>query len=229
MSQFSRLIITKAGQELISEVLSGNVNALRFTKVSVSAAEYDLSEPEGLTELSDVRQTSLISRTEKSGESVITVEAALTNEQITEGYYMRAIGLFAETADSREILYAVTVEQSGNCYMPPFNGLTVSGAVIKLIVAVGNAESITLETNSAAVATAIDVKRLEDALAKHRTDAAAHGSILGNISRLECEVKALKLRIDTNITANPFTVTFDTLDGLNVSGVFNAERGTVDF
>ncbi len=239
MSQFSKLVITQAGQELISGVLSGEVGSVRFTRISISAAEYDLSGLEKLTELSDVRQTSLISRTERSNESVVTVEASLTNEQLAEGYYMRAIGLYAadpNSADGGEILFAVTVEQSGNCYMPPFNGLTVSGAVVKLIVAVGNAESISLETNSAAVATVADIKRLENVLTAHNADPDAHGSLLGNIARLEGdisrldgEVSEIKLRVDTNITANPFSVTFKTLSGVSVSGVHNTARGTVDF
>ncbi len=239
MSQFSKLVITQAGQELISGVLSGEVGSVRFTRISISAAEYDLSEAEKLTELSDVRQTSLISRAERSNESVVTVEASLTNEQLSEGYYMRAIGLYAadpNSADGGEILFAVTVEQSGNCYMPPFNGLTVSGAVVKLIVAVGNAESISLETNSAAVATVADIKRLENVLSAHNADPDAHGSLLGNIARLEGdisrldgEVSEIKLRVDTNITANPFSVTFKTLSGVSVSGVHNTARGTVDF
>lgn len=275
MAQFSKLVITQAGQKLISGVLSGDAGSLRFTRISISAAEYDLSELEELTELPDVRQSSLISRAERSGESDIAVEAAITNEQLAEGYYMRAIGLFAEdpnSADGGEILFAVTVEQSGNCYMPPFNGITVSGAAVKLIVAVGNAERISLETNSAAVATVLDIKRMEQTLAEHNSDenshadiralalnsvqkgevytkaqsdaaikahnadASAHGAIIGNISqlegevaRLEGEVSEIKLRIDTNITANAFSVTFGTLDGLSVSGVHNAARGTVDF
>ncbi len=239
MSQFSKLIITQAGRELISETLSGDADSLRFTRISVSAAEYDLSELESLTRLADVRQTSLISRTERSGESDVTVEAAFTNEQLAEGYYMRAIGLYAEdpnSADGGEILFAATLEQSGNCYMPPFNGTAVSGAAVKLIVAVENAENISIETNSAAVATVLDVKRLENALSVHNSDPDAHGAILGNISqlegdvsRLEGEVAEIKLRVDTNITANPFSVTFNTLDGLSVSGVYNATRGTVDF
>ncbi len=239
MSQFSKLVITQAGQKLISGMLSGGVGSLRFTRISISAAEYDLSGLENLTELSDVRQTSLISRTEKSGESAVTIEAALTNEQLSEGYYMRAIGLFAQdlnSAEGGEILFAVTVEQSGNCYMPPFNGLTVSGAVVKLIVAVENAENISLETNSAAVATAADIKRLENALSAHNADPEAHGSLLGNISqlagdisRLEGEVAEIKLRVDTNITANPFSVTFKNLIGVSVTGVHNVARGSVDF
>lgn len=229
MAQYSRLIITKQGQELVSRALAGTGNGIRFTKICVSAAEYKLSEAEELTELADIRQTALVSHIEKSSEKAVTAEAAFTNEELAEGYYMRTIGLYAESADGGEILYAVTIEETGSCYMPPYNGVTVSGAVVNLIAAVGNSESISLERSSAAVATINDVKRLEQALTAHNADPAAHGSILGNISRLSSELATLKLKIDTNITANPFSVTFETLDGLNVEGVHNTVRGTIDF
>lgn len=236
MAQFSKLIVTQAGQELISGMLAGTGSGVRFTRVCVSAAEYDLSEAEKLTELADIRMTSPISHAERSGENTVTVECSFTNETLGEGFYIRTIGLLAETADGGEILFAVTAEQSGNCYMPPFKGITVSGVVVKLIVAVGNAESISIETNSAAVAAISDIRRLEQALEAHNSDENAHGSLLGNISqlegevaRLEGEVAEIKLRVDTNITANPFSVTFKTLNGVSVSGVYNAARGTVDF
>ncbi len=80
------------------------------------------------------------------------------------------------------------------------------------------------------------VQQADAAIEAHNADPAAHGSLLGNISQLEGEVsrltgevETLALRVNTNITANPFSVTFKTLDGLSVSGVHNTSRGTIDF
>lgn len=67
------------------------------------------------------------------------------------------------------------------------------------------------------------------AIADHNTNANAHGSILGSLSRLEGEIETLNLKYSTNITANAFSVTFETIDELSVAGVYNTERGTVDF
>ncbi len=172
MAQYSRLIITKQGQELISRVLAGAESGVRFTRMCVSAAEYELSEAEGLTKLDDIRRTALVSHAERSDGSTIAVECSFTNETLGEGCYMRTIGLYAEGADGKEILYAVTVGESGGCYLPPYNGVTVSGAVVKLIAAVGNSESVSLETSSAAVATINDIKRLERAVTEVRETAA---------------------------------------------------------
>ena len=80
---------------------------------------------------------------------------------MTVGYPMNTLGLFAVDPDEGEILYAACAETSGYCYMPPYNGITVSGAYIRLITTVGNADNVTLEVNPAATATFADVQRLQ--------------------------------------------------------------------
>lgn len=229
MAHFTGLVITKRGQTLLAGVIAGIADKVRFTKIRLSGAEYDTTELEFLVELSDVRQTSLISHIEKSGESAVNVEAEFSNENLTEGYYMRTLGLYADDGEGGELLYAVAAEQSGNCYMPPFNGATISGALVNLVAAVGNAENISLEANSAAVATVNDIKRMENALAEHNTSPEAHSGFQGELSRLSSEVDVLKLRVNTDITANEFSVTFENLDGLSVDGVYNTARGRIDF
>ena len=48
--------------------------------------------------------------------------------------------------------------------MPPYNGVTVSGAQIELITTVGNAENVSLEVDAAAVATIGNIRELRDNL-----------------------------------------------------------------
>lgn len=169
MAEFSRVMITGQGHALIAKLIAGT-GSIEFTKICASSAEYTLGELEPLTELSDIKQTSVVSKVFCINDVSVQVEAAFTNTELKEGYFMRTLGLYAVDPDVGEILYAATVEVSGSCYMPPYNGIAVSGAYIQLVTTVGSAENVTLEVDAAAVATIGDIKALrkeiEEQLAK---------------------------------------------------------------
>lgn len=161
MAEFSKLVITNKGQALLAKMIAGSGN-IEFTQISASSTAYTTdAQLEELTSLTDVKQTSLISKITRTNEVAIEIEAAFTNTELTEGYHMKALGLYAVDPDDGEILYAVTRETSGNCYMPAYNGITVSGAYVQLITTVGNAENVSLEVNQAAVATIGDIRDLQ--------------------------------------------------------------------
>ena len=160
MAEFSKLVITSRGQALIAKMLTGSGN-VEFTKICTSSTQYTENQLQSLTALSGVQQTSSISKITRTNDVAIKVEVAFTNTELKSGYYMRTLGLYAHDPDIGEILYAATVETSGNCYMPPYNGVTVSGAYIQLITTVGNAENVSLNVNPAAVATIGDVQELQ--------------------------------------------------------------------
>ncbi len=164
MAEFSKLVITNKGQALLAKMIAGKGN-IEFTKISASSTAYTDAQLEGLTSLSNVKQTSLISKVTRTNEVAIKVEAAFTNTELTAGYYMKALGLYAVDPDVGEILYAVTRETSGNCYMPAYNGITVSGAYVQLVTTVGNAENVSLEVDQAAVATIGDIQDLQKQIA----------------------------------------------------------------
>lgn len=160
MAEFSKLVITSKGQALIAKMLAGSGN-VEFTKICASSTQYTENQLQALTALSGIQQTSLISKITRTNDVAIKVEAAFTNMGLKSGYYMRTLGLYALDPDVGEILYAATVETSGNCYMPPYNGVTVSGAYVQLITTVGNAENVSLNVDAAAVATIGDVQDLQ--------------------------------------------------------------------
>lgn len=164
MAEFSKLVITNKGQALLAKMIAGSGN-IEFTKISASSTAYTDAQLEGLASLSNVKQTSLISKVTRTNEVAIKVEAAFTNTELKAGYYMKALGLYAVDPDVGEILYAVTRETSGNCYMPAYNGITVSGAYVQLVTTVGNAENVSLEVDQAAVATIGDIQELQKQIA----------------------------------------------------------------
>lgn len=164
MAEFSKLVITNKGQALLAKMIAESGN-IEFTKISASSTTYTDAQLEGLTSLSNVKQTSLISKVTRTNEVAIKVETAFTNTELTAGYYMKALGLYAVDPDEGEILYAVTRETSGNCYMPAYNGITVSGAYVQLVTTVGNSENVSLEVDQAAVATIGDIQDLQKQIA----------------------------------------------------------------
>ena len=161
MAEFSKLVITQKGQALIAKVLEGTATDVDFTKIAASKATFTVDQLEKLTALPDVMQEEKISYKTRTNNVAVQIETAFNNTKLTVGYPMNTLGLFAVDPDEGEILYAACAETSGYCYMPPYNGITVSGAYIRLITTVGNADNVTLEVNPAATATYADVQRLQ--------------------------------------------------------------------
>ena len=164
MAEFSKLVITNKGQALIAKMIAGE-GSVEFTKVAASSKEYGENELQELSSLGEVRQTTLISKITRTNNVAIEVQTALSNTDLTAGYYIRTLGLYALDPDEGEVLYAVTKETSGNAYMPPYNGITVTGAYITIITTVGNAENVSLEVNPGAVATIGDIQELQKQIA----------------------------------------------------------------
>lgn len=161
MAQFSKLVVTEKGNALIAKALA-NTAAIKFTKVSSSAATYELSELEGLESFTDIRQTHLKPKVQRINNTSVEVKAAFNNTELTNGYYIRAFGLYADDPDEGEILYGAAVETSGNCYMPAYNGVTSSGVYLRIVTTVGNSQNVSLEIDPAAVATLGDIEEIRE-------------------------------------------------------------------
>lgn len=204
MAEFSKLVITNKGQALIAKMIAGSGN-IDFTKICASSTTYTIAQLEVLTSLTNVKQTSLISKVTRTNEVAIKVETAFTNSDLTVGYYMRTLGLYAVDPDVGEILYAVTIETSGNCYMPPYNGVTVSGAYVQLVTTVGNAESVSLEVNQAAIATIGDIQELQKEIEVHTKKI----DIIDSEKATKSEVQTERSRIDMFTSLPSGTVTND--------------------
>ena len=164
MAEYSKLYITNNGQALMAKMIAGSGN-IDFTKVCSSSTQYTESQLQALTALSNIKQTTLVSKVTRTNEVAIKIDAAYSNVDLKEGYYMRTLGLYAVDPDKGEILYAVCIEKSNNCYMPPYNGVTVSAVYLQLYTTVGNADSVSLAVSPGAYATVGDIQALEKEIA----------------------------------------------------------------
>lgn len=164
MAQYSKLVITQKGQALQAKMIAGT-GSVQFTKVCASSTQYTLEQLEALTALTNIQQTSLVSKVTVTNNVGIKIETAFSNADLKTGYYMRTLGLYAVDPDVGEILYSVCIETTNNCYIPPYNGVTLTGAYIQMYQTVGNADSVSLEVDAGATATIGDVKALEAEIA----------------------------------------------------------------
>lgn len=111
MAEYSKLYITNNGQALMAKMIAGSGN-IDFTKVCSSSTQYTESQLQALTALSNIKQTTLVSKVTRTNEVAIKIDAAYSNVDLKEGYYMRTLGLYAVDPDKGEILYAVCIEKS---------------------------------------------------------------------------------------------------------------------
>ena len=160
------LVITSKGQELMSRLIAGTTTAT-FTKIAGSDHDYSGVSLEALTELEDVKQNVLVSKVTRTDLTLVEVLAALDNHDLTEGYYVKALGLYAKDGDGEEMLYAVSIETVAPDYLPAFSGKTVSSITYRLITKVDNSEQVTLEVNPGAYPTVEQVDNIHQTIKTH--------------------------------------------------------------
>ena len=169
MAEFTKLIITNKGKELLSEVAT-STNKIEFTRVSTSDRTYTEDEIAGLTDLAGIKQTNHISSIAVQAGGKVKIEAAFENRELTEGYFIKAIGIYAKTGNGTEALYAVAIEKTGRYSIPPYNNATVSAVYLKLFLAVDNFEKITLEVSPGAFITSSEIGRIKDELKRENAE-----------------------------------------------------------
>lgn len=151
--------ITNAGKQLMARLIAGAATA-NFTKVVASDHDYSGVDLETLTELEDIRQEVLPSDLSVDDATSIRVIAVFDNSGITQRYYVRAVGLYAEEADGTETLYAVSICDENPDSLPAFGGKTVYSLTYNVYIRVDNTDQMTLELNQLAYVTAETLTRM---------------------------------------------------------------------
>lgn len=72
-------------------------------------------------------------------------------------------------------------------------------------------------------------QRISAAVDNHNGAENAHGDIRASVAAMRGSINAIELKFGTNVTKNPFSATFSSLDGLTVTGVWNADLARIDF
>ena len=210
MAKYKSVVITNAGLELVASTHSGGT--IQFTAIKAGNGTYDGTEVlEDMTDLKSVQQTFGISGLTRDA-TVVKVRSVLSNEGLTEGYYMTEIGLYALVPETEaEILYAVLVADDNMAdYFSPFEDSPQSMTLEVYVEAAGLAEGVTF---SALIipGTYATVQDLED----YRTEVSEE---LEDINKsIEEGKKILSVHIDNK--DNPHNVTKEKVGLGNVPNV----------
>ena len=126
MSLYKSSKITNAGQDLLVQALSGDAK-IQFTRIGFGAGEYESdSMITAQTELKDERQTVSVSALTTKGINTVVCTALISNEELTKGYRINEIGLFAKDSsksNAKEVLYAICIAEKNYAdYLPEYNG-----------------------------------------------------------------------------------------------------------
>lgn len=157
MSKFKTSMITNLGQELLLNCIAGN-SKTQFTRMVFGSGEYDSDENiVNRTQLKNEKQSIPLSHATINSVNSLTLSSVLSNKELTEGYRITEIGLYAKNSsdsDSTEILYALAVAEAGYAdYFPEYNGYAPSTIIQDFYIEVADASSTTILVDENALVT----------------------------------------------------------------------------
>lgn len=242
MAAFINNDITAAGLIVLAKGAAGQ--KITYTKIVLGDGYLEEGQtPRSLTGVVSPKAVIDITKLKVNTDGTVAVGGIFTNDQTSDGFFYRELGLYAEDPDPAvgEVLYCY-----GNCgdlaeWIPPTGGATIVEKTIDIVTAIGTATNVTAYIPADAYATKEDYENYKAiALAAQAT---ANQAILLAQQAVEIAQQAAAAVIDLSnvvqqntskittlwdavfgdITTNPFQITFANLDGITLtSGVWNA-------
>lgn len=202
MAKYKSIVITNTGLSLVAAAHSGDT--INFTAIKTGNGIYDGTEVlEDMTDLKSVQQTFGISGLTREA-TVVKVRSVLSNEGLTNGYYMTEIGVYAiDPNTSNEILYAfIIAEDDMSDYFSPYEDSPQNITLEVYIEAAGLVEGVTF-TASIVPGTYATAQDLED----YRVE------IMGELEETNANMEKVEKNFEEHIgnKDNPHNITKETV------------------
>ena len=242
MAAFINNDITTAGLIVLSKGVAGQ--KINYTKIVLGDGYLEEGQtPRTLTGVVSPKATVDITKLKINGDGTVAVGGIFTNGDETEGFYYRELGLYAEDPDPEvgEVLYCY-----GNCgdlaeWIPPSGGATIVEKTIDIVTAIGTATNVTAYIPADAYATKEDYETYKaialaaQAIANEAIEIARQAVQTANeakqatidlnkaVTQNTSKIQTLWDAVFSEITSNPFQITFVDLSGITLSsGIWNA-------
>lgn len=219
--------MTKAGYALQAKLFAEGGD-LKITKVEVGSGVLpEEADWRTLTELVESRARATSTAPVRK-DCTVSLEIEYRSDLeagVEEPFQINEFGLWAVGAEGREalILYG-DLSDCPDTAVP----LQYGGCVRRypVLLEMGPDANARLDYPAGAWATHDE---LAAALAAHNRDGDAHPDLRGVCAGLNARVSLLELMYATEVSGNPFTVTFESLEGLTCTGVWNAALARLEF
>lgn len=242
MAAFINNDITTAGLIVLAKGVAGQ--KINYTKIVLGDGYLEEGQtPRTLTGVVSPKATVDITKLKINGDGTVAVGGIFTNGDETEGFYYRELGLYAEDPDPEvgEVLYCY-----GNCgdlaeWIPPSGGATIVEKTIDIVTAIGTATNVTAYIPADAYATKEDYETYKaialaaQAIANEAIEIARQAVKTANeakqatidlnkaVTQNTSKIQTLWDAVFSEITSNPFQITFVDLSGITLSsGIWNA-------
>lgn len=236
-------IIPAKGMELLTGLLAGDT--LTITRCMVGTGQVPAeTQPTALTDLVQPIAQATSTQPLVHGQQVdFTIEYRNDLQGgLESGFYLREFGVFARAKDGADVMIYYGNLGDYPQWVQPYTQGAVEVRRFPVAIGVSNAPTVILEYNADAFMTAEDVSAycttvilpqfLDEArklIAQHNADKAAHPSILGTIDQFDSRLSLIELQYGTDVNGNPFRVTFENLDEVDVQGVWNQPQARIEF
>lgn len=165
MAEFYEAVTTDAGLALAADLLTGE--QMVFTKLVTGSGTYDeqdMTRPslQRVWEIKEPRQQFEFSRIEKVTDNCILLKSLISNVNLTEGYRMTEIGVYAKKKgeEGDGILYSISVAKEPD-FFPRYNGLAAIEIIEEYYLTVSDAAEVLLQAGSGASVLAEDLEKLK--------------------------------------------------------------------
>ena len=161
-----------------------------------------------LTDIINERMISPISSIEAKGEGQVAIKFTVDNSELTSGFFVREIGIFAKINEGgEEKLYAYTNAGNYTNYLAD-NKTPIDAIITKIDLAIGNATDINFTVDKSIVYVSLEdletnlqkhnsnIDSHEEAFTKHNADEDAHDNLIKKLfGSAEATLDSIKLKI----------------------------------
>lgn len=156
MPNFGKLSLTSTGINTLVKAQAGS--EIAFTKIKMGSGLYSGD----VSTLTDLIETQLSSEIVKGTllDNTYTVEAHFTNDGLETGFHWREIGLYVKGSNGDDVLFGYANAGASSDYIPA-TASEIYTKHLRISVAVGDAQNITVEHSSG---TYVDVITFEEAM-----------------------------------------------------------------
>lgn len=235
------VVITDLGIEILSKLAVGQ-DKITLVQAVAGAGRVNPSDLHSQTSVPDVRQSlDITNLTFEGGKSIVTLQ--LSNEFLETEYPVTIIGVYAThpSIDGSFLYLIAQCEQDGKEDNIPLFEDTPIVITYNFELLHSTEANVQIVLDKGAYLTREEfLRHVENYNNPHKvyftqlvdypywSDLINKKANQSDLEKLQDEVKNLSDKITTDIESNPFTITFETIAGVEVTGYWNREEARVE-